>query len=142
MKDYFYGILVIIILYFIGCNIMTPNNILNMDNIQCTSTDHESYVFQLKNIKLDVSNKQTLPRIKYDISFQFLIECYKHKSKYIKKNMNKFFNRVLEKANVTIDRNYTLFEDKGYIGLVKIIEEVGENYLDKIDKSSSKNKDL
>ncbi len=115
------------IVYMIGSNYMIDKHILNMDRIQCNSRDHEAYLFQLNNIKLDKETNYSMNRIKYNIESNFIIECYKHNSKYIKKNMMNIFNIVLEKSNIIINRNYSYLEDKGYISLVKIIKEIGKN---------------
>ena len=100
------------------------NKIINLDNISCMSKDGETYIYQIKNIKLDISTKQADWLIHTNLLFGFMIECHKHKYKYIKNNIKKIFYNVMKKENITIDTTYTYYENKPYIALLKKISDI------------------
>lgn len=127
----FISCLIILLLSIFSWNIYKYNynsGILDFDNISCVSQDGESYIYQIKNVKLlpnsNLKNKQPDWIIHTNLLFGFMIECNNHKSKYIKKNIKKIFHNVMEKEKLVLDTNYSIYETKPYIALLKKISDI------------------
>jgi 6-phosphogluconate dehydrogenase len=86
--------------------------------------DGDVFIFNINNLKVKSLNGLSTWRIKYNIYFGIMIECGKYRKKNIEDNIKKIFFDVIEKENIIIDDNNTIYDDKPYIALLKKITDL------------------